>query len=75
MHITSDWRKGFSKRLRAIEAAFSITITKTDRLPARKRLRAAETAAGLAGTGAARFRNNSLGFENRLKALEATEVP
>ena len=69
MPITSDWEKGYSKRVRAIETAFA--ITPTDHVALVKRLRAAETAAGLAGSAAAIKENNAKGIENRLRALEA----
>lgn len=69
MPITSNWRKGLSHRIRDIEVATA--LTPTDRNDTPDRLAAAELDEGLAPTGAAKIRNNGLGFENRLKALEA----
>ncbi len=61
-------KHGFSRRTRDIEEKFS--LDPSDRLAATKRLRSAEAAAGLTDE----IRNNGLGFENRLRALEAAPV-
>jgi hypothetical protein len=77
--------QGLAKRVRAAEVAAGIVAydnveainttakTKTDRFAMVRRLRKLESSLGLAATGAARTRNNRLGVENRLRAIEALQ--
>lgn len=77
--------QGLAKRVRAAEVAAGIVAydnagdasstakTKTDRFSIARRLRKLETTLGLAATGAAKIRNNRMGLENRLRAIEALQ--
>jgi hypothetical protein len=77
--------QGLAKRVRAAEVAAGIVAydgvepinttakTKTDRFSLIRRLRKIESVEGLAATGADRERNNRMGVENRLRAIEAVQ--
>lgn len=65
-----DHRKGGPQRVREEEIRAGITATRSDRQPLIRRWRALETFFGLAGSGAAKTRNNRQGFATRQADIE-----
>lgn len=65
-----DHRKGGPKRVREEEVRASITVTKSDRLPLSRRLKALEDNYALSGTSEAKLKNIRQGFATRVADIE-----